>query len=61
MEKLYWDADYHGLDCYGRSCNCLVATHKKRTYPALWKRLEKLERLARAEPKPMVGQKKGST
>ncbi len=45
MEKLYWDADYHGLDCNGKSCSCQEVTHRNRTYPALWRRLERLERL----------------
>jgi hypothetical protein len=50
VEKLYWDADYHGLDCNGQSCDCLVTTHEKRMYPALWKKLKKMERLAKSEP-----------
>ncbi|AFU57596.1 hypothetical protein Ngar_c06530 [Candidatus Nitrososphaera gargensis Ga9.2] len=38
IDDLYWDADYHGLDCAGQSCSCKDTTHKKRTYPKLWKK-----------------------
>ncbi len=60
VEKLYWDADYHGLHCNDQSCDCLVPTHEKRTYPALWKKLEKMERLAKSEPKPRAEMKEGA-
>ena len=43
LENLYWNADYHGLDSAGQSCSCRKDTHKKRKYPALWKRLDKIE------------------
>ncbi len=48
LENLFWDADYHGLDCDSQSCNCKESTHEKTKYPALWKRLEKIERKLKA-------------
>jgi hypothetical protein len=46
IERLYWEADHHGLECADRYCKCSEDTHQV-TYRSLWARLEFLEGMKR--------------